>query len=205
MNEKNKEILFSLILIIIVAVLLYYNVFSVETKKIEEKIIEKQAEIERLELEAKKIELLKQQREKESVEIIEFDEKYRMIEDDFLKKVKEISDKSEDKFVNIEELKKLIAQRLKISKEFNKKFIQIDNIPEPLNDFYKFEIEFLNNDIEIFTLMYSYYNSGYYYAYNDDRLKEIYRKNNLLFLKAEKERVRVYKEYRLDYLLEDAF
>mgnify|MGYP001028751010 CR=1 FL=1 len=205
MNEKNKEILFSLILIIIVAVLLYYNVFSVETKKIEEKIIEKQAEIERLELEAKKIELLKQQREKESVEIIEFDEKYRMMEDDFLKKVKEISDKSEDKFVNIEELKKLIAQRLKISKEFNKKFIQIDNIPEPLNDFYKFEIEFLNNDIEIFTLMYSYYNSGYYYAYNDDRLKEIYRKNNLLFLKAEKERVRVYKEYRLDYLLEDAF
>lgn len=205
MNEKNKEILFSLILIIIVAVLLYYNVFSVETKKIEEKIIEKQAEIERLELEAKKIELLKQQREKESVEIIEFDEKYRMMEDDFLKKVKEISDKSEDKFVNIEELKKLIAQRLKISKEFNKKFIQIDYIPEPLNDFYKFEIEFLNNDIEIFTLMYSYYNSGYYYAYNDDRLKEIYRKNNLLFLKAEKERVRVYKEYRLDYLLEDAF
>ena len=205
MNEKNKEILFSLILIIIVAVLLYYNVFSVETKKIEEKIIEKQAEIERLELEAKKIELLKQQREKESVEIIEFDEKYRMIEDDFLKKVKEISDKSEDKFVNIEELKELIAQRLKISKEFNKKFRQIDNIPEPLNDFYKFEIEFLNNDIEIFTLMYSYYNSGYYYAYNDDRLIEVYRNNNVLFLKAEKERVRVYKEYRLDYLLEDEF
>jgi len=121
MTKKTKEILVTLILIIVTAALLSYNVFLVETTKAEvERIMGQLAKIEEIKAETreKKMELLKQQKEAEYVEIIEFDEKYGEIKDDFLKNVKEISDKSEDKFVNIEELKGLVSQRLDISKEF---------------------------------------------------------------------------------------
>jgi len=209
MTKKTKEILVTLILIIVTAVLLCCNVFLVETTKAEvERIMGQLAKIEEIkeETKEKKMELLKQQKEAEYVEIIEFDEKYGEIKDDFLKKVKEASGKANGIFINIEELKGLVSQRLDISKEFKEKLSKLDNIPRPLKNFYEFEIEFLNNDIKSFTLVYDYYSSCCStHSYSDDELKKVYGNNSELFFRAEEERIRVYKEYGLEYLLEDSF
>jgi len=209
MTKKTKEILVTLILIIVAAALLSYNVFLVETTKIEvERIMGQLAKIEEIkeETKEKRMELLKRQKEEEYVEIIEFDEKYREIKDDFLKKVKEISDKADGVFINIEGLKGLVSQRLDISKEFKEKLSKLDNIPRPLKNFYELETEFLNNDIKSFTLVYDYYSSCCStHPYNDGELKKVYGNNSELFFRAEGERVRVYKEHGLEYLLEDPF
>ena len=204
MTTKNREILFSSVLIVVMIVLVGFDVFLVEKTKVEVgRIMEELARIEYLKTEFKKaeIELLKQKVEKTSIEIIEFDEKYRVAKNEYIKKVNELSKKINSEILNIDELKELTTQRINVSKKFKNKLSQM-NIPGPLEDFYEFEMEFLNNDIETMALILAYYNSDSYSTYNDDKLKEAYEKSNLWFLKAEEEMSRVYREYNLEYLLE---
>ena len=204
MTTKNKGIIFSSVLIVIMIVLVGFDVFLVEKTKVEVgRIMEELAKIEYLKTELKKAEteLLKQKVEKTSIEIIEFDEKYRVVENEYTEKVNELSKKINSEILNIDELKELTTQRINVSKKFRNKLSQM-NIPGPLEDFYEFEMEFLNNDIETMALILAYYNSDSYSTYNDDKLKEAYEKSNLWFLKAEEEMSRVYREYNLEYLLE---
>lgn len=204
MTTKNKGIIFSSVLIVIIIILVGFDVFLVEKTKVEVgRIMEELAKIEYLKTEFKKaeIELLKQKVEKISIEIIEFDEKYRVVENEYTEKVNELSKKINSEILNIDELKELTTQRINVSKKFKNKLSQM-NIPGPLEDFYEFEMEFLNNDIETMALILAYYNSDSYSTYNDDKLKEAYEKSNLWFLKAEEEMSRVYREYNLEYLLE---
>ncbi len=204
MTKKNREIILSSILVIIIIALVGFNIFLVEKTKVEVKrVMEELARIEyiKTELRKAKIELLKQKVEKTSIEIIEFDEKYRVAKNEYTKKVNELSKKINSEILNIDELKELTTQRINVSKKFKNKLSQM-NMPEPLEDFYEFEMEFLNNDIETMALILAYYNSDSYSTYNDDKLKEAYEKSNLWFLKAEEEMSRVYREYNLEYLLE---
>jgi len=204
MTKKNREIILSSILVIIIIALVGFNIFLVEKTKVEVKrVMEELARIEyiKTELRKAKIELLKQKVEKTSIEIIEFDEKYRVAKNEYTKKVNELSKKINSEILNIDELKELTTQRINVSKKFKNKLSQM-NMPEPLEDFYEFEMEFLNNDIETMVLVIAYYNSNSYSTYNDDKLKEAYEKSNLWFLKAEEEMSRVYREYNLEYLLE---
>ena len=204
MTTKNKGIIFLSVLIVIMIVLVGFDVFLVEKTKVEVgRIMEELAKIEYLKTEFKKaeIELLKQKVEKTSIEIIEFDEKYRVVENEYTEKVNELSKKINSEILNIDELKELTTQRINVFKKFKNKLSQM-NIPGPLEDFYEFEMEFLNNDIETMALILAYYNSDSYSTYNDDKLKEAYEKSNLWFLKAEEEMSRVYREYNLEYLLE---
>lgn len=204
MTKKNKGIIFSSVLIVIMIILAGFGVFLVEKTKVEVgRIMEELAKIEYLKTEFKKaeIELLKQKVEKTSIEIIEFDEKYRVVENEYTEKVNELSKKINSEILNIDELKELTTQRINVSKKFKNKLSQM-NTPGPLEDFYEFEMEFLNNDIETMALILAYYNSDSYSTYNDDKLKEAYEKSNLWFLKAEEEMSRVYREYNLEYLLE---
>ncbi|MBA7508110.1 hypothetical protein ES705_00030 [subsurface metagenome] len=204
MTKKNREIILSSILVIIIIALVGFNVFLVEKTKVEVgRIMEELAKIEYLKTEFKKaeIELLKQKVEKTSIEIIEFDKKYKVAKNEYIKKVNELSKKINSEILNIDELKELTTQRINVSKKFRNKLSQM-NIPGPLEDFYEFEMEFLNNDIETMALILAYYNSDSYSTYNDDKLKEAYEKSNLWFLKAEEEMSRVYRECNLEYLLE---
>ena len=204
MTTKNKGIIFLSVLIVIMIVLVGFDVFLVEKTKVEVgRIMEELAKIEYLKTEFKKaeIELLKQKVEKTSIEIIEFDEKYKVAKNEYTEKVNELSKKINSEILNIDELKELTTQRINVSKKFKNKLSQM-NIPGPLKDFYEFEMEFLNNDIETMALILTYYNSDSYSTYNDDKLKEAYEKSNLWFLKAEEEMSRVYREYNLEYLLE---
>lgn len=204
MTIKNKGIIFSSVLIVIMIVLVGFDVFLVEKTKVEVgRIMEELAKIEYLKTELRKaeIELLKQKVEKTSIEIIEFDEKYRVVKNEYTENVNELSKKINSEILNIDELKELTTQRINVSKKFKNKLSQM-NIPGPLEDFYEFEMEFLNNDIETMALILAYYNSDSYSTYNDDKLKEAYEKSNLWFLKAEEEMSRVYREYNLEYLLE---
>ncbi len=204
MTKKNREIILSSILVIIIIALVGFNIFLVEKTKVEVKrVMEELARIEyiKTELRKAKIELLKQKVEKTSIEIIEFDEKYRVAKSEYTENVNELSKKINSEILNIDELKELTTQRINVSKKFKNKLSQM-NIPGPLEDFYEFEMEFLNNDIETMALILAYYNSDSYSTYNDDKLKEAYEKSNLWFLKAEEEMSRVYREYNLEYLLE---
>jgi len=204
MTTKNKGIIFSSVLIVIMIILVGFDVFLVEKTKVEVgRIMEELAKIEYLKTEFKKaeIELLKQKVEKTSIEIIEFDEKYKVAKNEYTEKVNELSKKINSEILNIDELKELTTQRINVSKKFKNKLSQM-NIPGPLKDFYEFEMEFLNNDIETMALILTYYNSDSYSTYNDDKLKEAYEKSNLWFLKAEEEMSRVYRQYNLEYLLE---
>ena len=204
MTTKNKGIIFSSVLIVIMIILVGFDVFLVEKTKVEVgRIMEELAKIEYLKTEFKKaeIELLKQKVEKTSIEIIEFDEKYKVAKNEYTEKVNELSKKINSEILNIDELKELTTQRINVFKKFKNKLSQM-NIPGPLKDFYEFEMEFLNNDIETMALILTYYNSDSYSTYNDDKLKEAYEKSNLWFLKAEEEMSRVYRQYNLEYLLE---
>ena len=96
MTKKNREIILSSILVITIIALVGFNVFLVEKTKVEvRRIMEELARIEyiKTELRKAKIELLKQTVGKTSIEIIEFDEKYRVVKNEYTENVNELSKK----------------------------------------------------------------------------------------------------------------
>lgn len=208
-GKKHKIIIY--ILVIVLAILVGISVFWVERRrqiqiKLENEVRAGRLEREKIEImeqRKKQLEILELKKEKELNEIIEFDGEYKNIKEKFLKEVDEISNNLSLNLTNIDELKNLTLQRLNAAEEFREKFEKIENIPEPLKDFsYKLE-EFLDNDIKIWTLIYQYYSSNNYAYYNVSRMQEIYEEGRTLYLEAENERIRVYKEYGLEVLLED--
>lgn len=190
----NKAKIILIAVLTAMVILVGYNVFLVEYKKAEAR---RQAEeIARIEKE-----MLDKIKSWEAREIAEFDLDYRKIENEFIEEAGELSDKVEFRVSSIGELEELTRQRMNASKEFEDGLSRMD-IPRPLGDYYKFEMEFLARDIEAMALVLEYYNSGNYSAYNDDRLDKAYRESSLWFRAAEEEMERVYSEYGLEHLLE---
>jgi len=191
MMKKVKIILIAVTAVIII--LVGYNIFLVEYQKAEaRRQAEQAARIER--------EALDKIKSWEAREIVEFDQEYRKIEDKFIEEAGELSEKVNLQVSSIGELKELTTQRMNASKGLKDKLSRMD-IPRPLGDYYKLEMEFLESDIDKMALILDYYNSGNYSAYDDSDLEELYKNNNLLFLKAQQEMQRVYKEYGLEDLL----
>lgn len=195
-TSKNKEIIFSIILIVIMVAVVGYNVSSVEYQKIE---VREQAK-EAARMERERLEKIKSQ---ETKEIAEFDQEYGKLKDEFAAEVDELSEKLYSKISSIDELKELTTQRIDASKKLKENLSQMD-IPGPLENYYKLEMEFLDSDIETMTLVLDYYNGSNYSAYDDERLDEAYRESSFWFQKAEEEIDRVYREYNLEYLLEES-
>jgi uncharacterized protein YneF (UPF0154 family) len=205
MNKKTKGTIFSVILILIVVILVGYDVIGVHIQKIKvQKQIEEQEKLEeeKIKLIEEKKKELELKKEKTIIEIVEFDEKYKVIESEFFDKIARLPDVLNEKFINIDQLEEITIRRISYSKEFKKKLFQIENIPEPLEDFYNFKVDFLNNDIETYTLLNDYYTGKSYYSSNNSKIKDSFYNNILLFSKAEEERTKVYKANNLDYLLE---
>jgi len=193
MASKSKEIFFSIVMVVIMITAVSYNVYSVEYQKIEAvRQAEEDARLER--------QMLEEIKSQEAREIAGFDREYRILKAEFTAEVSELSEKPYSQISSIDELKEITMQRMDASKELRDELGKMD-IPGPLEDYYKFEMEFLESDIDKMTLVLDYYNSGNYSTYDDSDLEELYKNNNLLFLKAQQEMQRVYKEYGLEDLL----
>ena len=182
-----------------------YDVFMVHIQKIKiQKQVEEQERLgeEKIRLIEEKKKELELKREKTIIEIVEFNEKYRVIESEFFNEITRLPDVLSEKFINIEQLEEITVKRISYSKEFKKKLFQIENIPESLEDFYNFKVDFLNNDIKTYTLLNDYYTGKSYSSSNNSKIKDSFYRNILLFLKAEEERIKIYEENNLDYLLD---
>ena len=195
MTLKGKEIIFSLVLVVIMLAAVGYNVYSVEYQKVE---AARQAE----EDARREIEMLEEIRSTEAREIAEFDRDYGALKDEFAAGVDELSEKLNSQISSIDELKEITTQRMNASKKLKDGLSQM-SIPGPLKDYYGLEIKFLESDINAMALVLDYYSSGNYSTYDDSDLEELYKNNNLLFLKAQQEMQRVYEEYDLEYLLQE--
>jgi len=193
MTLKVKEIIFSLVLVVIMLAAVGYNVYSVEYQKIE---AARQAE----EDVRREIEMLEEIKSTEAREIAEFDRDYGALKDEFAAGIGELSAKADMQISSIDELKDITTQRMNASKKLEDGLSQM-SIPGPLKDYYELEMKFLESDINAMALVLDYYSSGNYSTYDDSDLEELYKNNNLLFLKAQQEMQRVYKEYGLEDLL----
>jgi len=193
MTLKGKEIIFSLLLVVIMLAAVGYNVYSVEYQKVE---TARQAE----EDVRREIEMLEEIKSTEAREIAEFDRDYGALKDEFAAGIGELSAKADMQISSIDELKDITTQRMNASKKLKDGLSQM-SIPGPLKDYYELEMKFLESDINAMALVLDYYSSGNYSTYDDSDLEELYKNNNLLFLKAQQEMQRVYKEYGLEDLL----
>jgi len=201
---KSKSEIIILILLVLIAVLLVgYNVFSFEMQKIAVK--RQMEESARLEEERERLEreTLEELKSKETKELVEYYQKYRPIKAGFIEKTAELSKKMEDKIINTEELKEFTTQRLNIVRDYKEKLIGIGNVPEPLETFFSYELEFIESDIKTVNLVLSYYNSESYSDFNDSVIEKLYQNTRSLLFKAEEELQRVYRQYELEYLLEE--
>jgi len=169
---------------------------KIETKRQLEEIVRLEEERERIERE-----MLEELKSKEARDIIEFDRQYRQIKTEFIGQVNGLSEKIKDEVISIEQLKELTAERLDTARNYKEKLIQIGNVPELLETFFSYELEFLESDIKTVNLVLSYYNSEDYSNSNNSAIEKSYEDTRLLLLKAEEELQRVYSQYELEYLI----
>ena len=207
MNNKKKDMIISVALISVMAVLLGYNFYIVQgVRAVTWKREEYHSGLEAQQLEKAamrktvkdRINAKKYQRQKTVNEIVEFNGKYILIRDNFLGKVESLSTKFDSGVVSIEELKQLTAERIAASEMFKQELLSINRIPEPIEDFYGILSEFLEKDIENWNLILAYYSGGD----PQEDLDLSYRNINDLYHKAEDKRIRTYIAYELEDLLE---
>lgn len=191
MKIKEKIILTAVAIVMII--LVSYNVYMVEEAKIEAaRQAEEDASGER--------EMLEEIKSAEAREIAEFDRDYRALKDEFAVVVDELSKKLNLQISNIDELKEITQQRMDASKELKEDLNQMC-VPAPLEDYYKFEMKFLESDIETVAQVLLYYNSGCYSTFDKGEIDRAFRDRSYWLRKAKAEKERVYGQYNLEYLL----
>jgi len=192
MKIKEKIILTAVAMVMII--LVGYNVYSVEGAKIEAaRQAEEDARGER--------EMLEEIRSAEAREIAEFDRDYSALKDEFAVVVDELLDKLNSQISNTSELKEITQQRMDISKRL-KEDLNLMYIPAPLKDYYKYEMKFLESDIEAAGQVLLYYKSDTYSTFDDQEIDVAYWESSYWLREAEAEMERVYSQYELEYLLE---
>jgi len=194
MTSKSKEIIFSLLLVVIMLAAVGYNVYSVEYQKVE---AARQAE----EDARRQQEMLEEIKSTEAREIAEFDRVYGALRDEFAAGVDELSAKADMQISSIDELKEITAQRMNASKKLKDGLSQM-SIPGPLKDYYELEMKFLESDINAMALVLDYYSSGSYSTFDDQEIDAAYWESSYWLREAEAEMERVYSQYELEYLLE---
>jgi len=194
MTSKSKEIIFSLLLVVIMLAAVGYNVYSVEYQKIE---AARQAE----EDARRQQEMLEEIKSTEAREIAEFDRVYGALKDEFAAGVDNLSAKLNSQVSSIYELKEITTQRMNASKKLKDGLSQI-SIPGPLEGYYELEMKFLESDINAMALVLDYYNRGSYSTFDDQEIDAAYWESSYWLREAEAEMERVYSQYELEYLLE---
>jgi len=210
MKKIFSNLYVKIILIIVLVGLLFgagFYIVSWELAKVEkvesEKILSKVSEIVKLNEELKKsrIENLKLSQEKTVSEIISFDENIEVFKKEFNEKINLLPYKSDIKFINIQELKKIAANGLNASVDFKNKLKNIGYIPKSFNDYYNLLINYLDNNIRINNLFIAYFESKDYSIFNDSEIRKLYKENDVILKELEQERITIFKENKIDYLL----
>ena len=207
MKKIFSNLYVKIILIIVLVGLLFgagFYIVSTELAKVEsQKILNKVSEAVKFNEELKKsrIEYLKLNQGKTVSEIISFDENVEVLKKEFNEKINLLPYKSDTKFINIQELEKIAATGLNASLDFKNKLKNIGYIPKTVNDYYNLLISYLDNDIAINNQFLAYYDSKSYSTFDNSQIKQLYIENNAILKELEQERIRIFKENKIDYLL----
>ena len=196
-----------ILIIVLVGILLGagFYIVSIELAKVEsEKILNKISEAVKFNEELKKsrIEYLKLNQGKTVSEIISFDENVEVFKKEFNEKINLLPFKIDTKYMNIQELKKIAANGLDASVDFRNKLKNIGYIPKSLNDYYNLLITYLDNNIRINNLFLAYFDSKNYSIFNGSEIKQLYKENDAILKELEQERIKIFKENKIDYLLQ---
>jgi len=196
--------LFALIVCIVILLAVFLNVYLVETEKYEQNLlkIEQENIARQKQEELDKIKLMIAQKNKESSDLVIFNDKYLSIRSEFYNSIEAISVKAEDKLNSLADIIKITENRIKIAKEYKGKLDTIA-IPSPLTNFYKYELEFLDSDIMLWELANAYYALNDLSKFDTNKVYEESIKSHELFIKAQEELKNIYTKYELDYFLKD--
>lgn len=203
-----------MILTLIFSGLFTYNVIVVQRhNKILDQRIERHQMLEARQLEkiaarettGAYIELRSLIRSQGAADIIKFDTRYKKIEGEYLAQIRDISEEFGQKVANIEELKTLVKRRIGAAEDFKKELLDIEGIPEPLDGFYIFLLDFLDNDIYTWNEILGYYSEDLLLEnpsiIQNQATDELYLKNRDLYRQVEELRSEIYIEYGLESLL----
>ena len=206
MNKRENFLknFFAAFVSILIFLAVIFNIYMVETQKYEQNLLrieqekidrQKQEELDRVKLQIA-------QKNKESADLVIFNDKYSSIRTDFYNDIKSISLKAENKSNSIEDIIKITEDRIKISKDYKSRLNTIA-VPSPLADFYRFELEFVDSDIKLWEIANAYYALNDLSKFNTDKIYEESIKSRALFLKAQEELRNIYTKHELDYFLKD--
>jgi len=196
-----------IILIIVLVGLLFgagFYIISSELAKVEsQKILNKVSEAVKFNEELKKsrIEYLKLSQEKTVSEIISFDDNIEVLKKEFNEKINLLPYKIDTKYINIQELKKIAANGLNASADFKNKLKNIGYIPKSFYDYYNLLIAYADNNIAVNNLFIAYYDSKSYSTFDKGRIQQLYKENDARLKELEQERIKIFKENKIDYLL----
>ena len=141
----------------------------------------------------------------DAADIIEFDAIYAEIKKDYLSGIGSISEEFEQKVANIDNIRILTGERIRIAEKFKEELGSIGMVPEPLDDFYSSLLEFVDNDIYTWEEILLYYSTNFSMQdeqlIDDDGIKELYMKNQDLYMEVEELQAEIYSEYGLESFL----
>ena len=208
-----KDTVVTSLLVLCFAGLLSYNIISFELfgrvaieRKERHAILEAEQQEKMLARQAtlELIEFRKLTKIKDAADIIDFDTVYVEIKNDYLSGIDSISEEFEQKVINIDDIRSLTDKRIKIAERFKQELEAMSMIPEPLDDFYGSLIEFAENDIYTWEEILKYYSKDLSVdniQLNDDRIKELYIKNQEFYKEVEEMHIEIYSKYGLESLL----
>ena len=154
------------------------------------------------ELEKSRIESLRLSQEETVSEIISFDENIEVLKKEYNEKINLLRYKIDTKFINIRELKKIAENGLAVSADFKSKLKNIGTIPETFNDYYNLLIKYLDNNIKINNQYLAYFDSKDFSTFDDSEIRKLFKENDELIEALEQQRIKIFKENKIDSLLQ---
>ncbi|MHB1253955.1 MAG: hypothetical protein ACYCZ1_07275 [Candidatus Humimicrobiaceae bacterium] len=192
------------IICILMFLSVFYNIYIVENEKYEQNILkiqqEQTARQQQAELDKVKLQIV--EKNKESADLVIFNDKYSLIRTDFYNNIKAISVKADNKVNSLGDIIKITEDRIKLTEDYKSKLNMLA-FPSQLTDFYKYEIEFADSDINLWKIVNSYYALNDLSKFDTNKVYEESSKSHGLFLKAQEELKNIYTKYELSYFLKD--
>jgi hypothetical protein len=203
-SENFSGNFFATFVCILIFLLVILNIYMVETKKYEQNILKIQQEqiARQQQAELDKVKLQIAAKNRQSADLVIFNDKYLLVRTDFYNNIKAISVKAGNKVNSLEDIIKITEERIKLTEDYKSKLNMLV-IPPQLTDFYKYEIEFADSDINLWKIVNSYYALNDLSKFDTDKIYEESSKSHDLFLKAQEELKNIYTKYELNYFLKD--
>jgi len=208
MTENRKDIIITTILLTIFAGLVFLNFISHEIygKKAQTRIerhaaleARQQERVDARRITAEYIKLRELTRNQDTKDIIDYDEEYSGLKNEYLNSIVSISKELEEKVVNIDDIEALVKQRITAARKFKEGLENMEYIPGPLKDYHELLLSFLENDIDTWEATRSYYAGDFDGSASD--MKKLHDENSLIFSQTEELKKEIYSLYGLEDLL----